>query len=323
EIATLRQGAWTDIYALAAVIDQAITGKTPVPSVSRVVSDTLVPLSELAANKYSTDFLKAIDTALSVRPEDRPQSVDEFRNLLGLKSNQSGNHSKPFTIKKNQSKKIFIFSSIVLLTFAVFIPYFIQDDTESTQTTNPTQHKPAVQKKKNYTPLNALNEILEKRDINHAVSISIKKAKVRIGLDPLQFSINSSRNGYVYLLMVGTNQSDFYLLFPNKIDSNNTIKADIPLNLPRPEWKMLADGPPGTNHFAIIVSDNQRDFSSAGLTGIDPFAKFPFQQAKLLYQNYSGIQPLFAGEAICPETSIDNCSNSYGATVFSIEEIQS
>ena len=123
--------------------------------------------------------------------------------------------------------------------------------------------------------------------------------------------------------MVGTNQSDFYLLFPNKIDSNNTIKADIPLNLPRPEWKMLADGPPGTNHFAIIVSDNQRDFSSAGLTGIDPFAKFPFQQAKLLYQNYSGIQPLFAGEAICPETSIDNCSNSYGATVFSIEEIQS
>ncbi|MDR4515596.1 serine/threonine-protein kinase [Nitrosomonas sp.] len=323
EIATMKQGAWTDIYALAAVIYLAITGKTPVPSVSRVVSDTLVPISELAANRYSTGFLKAIDIALSVRPEDRPQNVEEFRNLLGLKSKKPDNRPKDHTIPKNHPKKIFIFSSIVLLAFAVFIPYIIQDETESTQTTNPTQHDPIVQQNRNFTPLSALNEILEKRDINHAVSVSIKKAKVRIGLDPLQFSINSSRNGYVYLLMVGTNQTDFYLLFPNKIDSNNMIKAGIPLNLPRPNWKMLADGPPGTNHFAIIVSDNQRDFSLAGLTDIDPFAKFPFQQAKHLYQNYSGIQPLFAGKAICPEIINDNCSDSYGAAVFSIEEVQS
>jgi len=84
EVANLRQGAWTDLYALASVVYFAITGRPPVPAVARVMSDPLVPLAEVAAGRYSDTFLRGVDTALAVRPEDRPQDVAAFRHALGL-----------------------------------------------------------------------------------------------------------------------------------------------------------------------------------------------------------------------------------------------
>src|SRR5688572_27485522 len=84
EVANLKQGPWTDLYALASVVYFAIEGKAPVPAVARVMADPLVPLAQAAAGRYSDDFLRAIDRALSVRPDDRPQSIAEFRQLLGF-----------------------------------------------------------------------------------------------------------------------------------------------------------------------------------------------------------------------------------------------
>ena len=78
----LQQGPWTDLYALAGVVHYAITGRAPTASVVRVVSDTLRPLAVTHAGKYSDNFLRAVDLALSVRPEARPQDIAEFRALL-------------------------------------------------------------------------------------------------------------------------------------------------------------------------------------------------------------------------------------------------
>ncbi|SIT35742.1 Serine/threonine protein kinase [Paraburkholderia piptadeniae] len=84
EVPTLKQGPWTDIYALAAVVYFAIVGKTPPPSVGRMMSDSYVPLATLAADRYSPAFVQTIDNALAVRPEERPQSVQTFATGLGL-----------------------------------------------------------------------------------------------------------------------------------------------------------------------------------------------------------------------------------------------
>jgi hypothetical protein len=84
EIPGMKQGAWTDLYALAAVVYFAIVGKTPPPSVGRMLNDTFVPLAQSAAGRYSDRFLRAIDRALTVRPELRTQSVQELRLDLGL-----------------------------------------------------------------------------------------------------------------------------------------------------------------------------------------------------------------------------------------------
>ena len=78
----MSQGPWTDLYALAGVVYYAITGRPPMASVARVVEDGLKPLSITHAGQYSEEFLRAIDAALAIRPEARPQDVTRFRFLL-------------------------------------------------------------------------------------------------------------------------------------------------------------------------------------------------------------------------------------------------
>lgn len=80
----LEQGPWTDVYAFAAVLFRAISGERPPPGVGRAYRDTLVPLHQRSPPGYSQQFLRGIDRALAVRPEDRPQSVAELRDALGI-----------------------------------------------------------------------------------------------------------------------------------------------------------------------------------------------------------------------------------------------
>jgi len=84
----MKQGPWTDVYALAAVAHYALTGHAPAPAVSRVLADEVVPLRVRLKGKYSDALLGAIDTALAVKPERRPQTIAAFRNLL--QSDQAG-----------------------------------------------------------------------------------------------------------------------------------------------------------------------------------------------------------------------------------------
>ncbi|HEX5373948.1 MAG TPA: serine/threonine-protein kinase [Aquabacterium sp.] len=84
EVPGMRQGPWTDVYALAAVVYYCIHGKTPPPSVGRLVNDSYVPLVQSAAGKYSERFLAAVDRALIVKPDERTQSMGEFRQSLGV-----------------------------------------------------------------------------------------------------------------------------------------------------------------------------------------------------------------------------------------------
>lgn len=82
-----KQGPWTDIYSLGATLYRAVAGKGPPDAMGRVNAvmggtDILKPASEVANGDYSEGFLSAIDWALEFLPENRPQTVDEWRLVL-------------------------------------------------------------------------------------------------------------------------------------------------------------------------------------------------------------------------------------------------
>ena len=71
------EGPWTDIYAVAAVLHLAITGKPPPAATTRMVADTMPPMSDVTSG-YSKLFLDALDRGLAVRLTHRPQTIAEF-----------------------------------------------------------------------------------------------------------------------------------------------------------------------------------------------------------------------------------------------------
>ena len=86
------QGPWSDIYGMAATTYKLLTGDKPQESPDRMLEDQLVPLSIRLATQYPTyNFLfRALDRALSIKPQDRQRSVEEF--LAQISTNETPVH---------------------------------------------------------------------------------------------------------------------------------------------------------------------------------------------------------------------------------------
>lgn len=84
------QGPWTDIYALAAVMyavclkDRPVEANVRIGAAANGRKDPYQPAAKRAKGRYSRRLLTAIDTALNLREQDRPQTIAEFRELLGM-----------------------------------------------------------------------------------------------------------------------------------------------------------------------------------------------------------------------------------------------
>ena len=78
----LRQGPWTDLYALASTCYYMLTRRPPLPATARLLGDELEPLVQLAPSGCSPRLLEILDWTMAVRPQDRPQSVAQLRDAL-------------------------------------------------------------------------------------------------------------------------------------------------------------------------------------------------------------------------------------------------
>lgn len=82
------QGPWSDIYALAAVCYEAVTGEVPSDSVTRASAsvtngnDPLPSVRSMAKRPYSDDCLDAIDWGLRMEADDRPRVIAQWRDAF-------------------------------------------------------------------------------------------------------------------------------------------------------------------------------------------------------------------------------------------------
>lgn len=84
-----RQGAYTDVYSVAASFYYAITGRKPPDSIDRMEEDDLVPPDSLGIN-IPVYVEQALFKGLAVQPIDRFQSMGQFKLALsGEMQNQT------------------------------------------------------------------------------------------------------------------------------------------------------------------------------------------------------------------------------------------
>ncbi len=175
------------------------------------------------------------------------------------------------------------------------------------------------------TGAQALTRMFEQRDGKRKVEVSAARTQLKIGQDTLDFSVKSNKGGYVYVALAASDNKSLYVMFPNDLDKNNRIEAGQTLTLPRPNWKVRAQGPEGNNQLLVIVSDGPRDIEGL-TTKAGPFtaslnnAEGRAELGNLLTNSSA------ANNASCnaANTRKNNaqCSDAFGAAMLRIEEIK-
>jgi len=113
-----RQGPWSDIYSLAAVLYWAVTGEHPSDALSRLRLDNVGRMLGAARGRYSAPFLSAIEWGMAVEENRRPQSVDEWRAALLLGGPVRSDEK---TARGSDETRKYVWMALGVLIFYLFV----------------------------------------------------------------------------------------------------------------------------------------------------------------------------------------------------------
>jgi len=159
---------------------------------------------------------------------------------------------------------------------------------------------------------------------DRVVRASVPQSRVVIGRE-IRFGIRSERDGHLVVLLLGTDPTHFYQIFPNAFDANTRIRAGEEIVLGRTPrggraWRLAAGGPnPGTNLLVALVSDQPRDFTDVGLVRSDGFYRFDQAVMKRRWHEAADRAAIVAGRPVCAPGA--PCDAAYGAVRFEIDEV--
>ncbi len=91
QMTSAKQGPYTDIYGLSATLYHAIAGHAPASAFDRMLNDSYEPLAKLAPPKFAPGVCAGIDAGLAVIASSRPQTIADWRPILGMGVAQASN----------------------------------------------------------------------------------------------------------------------------------------------------------------------------------------------------------------------------------------
>ena len=142
--------------------------------------------------------------------------------------------------------------------------------------------------------------------------VALEHRELHIGRDTLNLRVKAAHDGYVYLVMLGSDRRSFYLLFPNGLDQDNRIAAGQTLRLPRPDWQVRAAGPVGSDQLLVLVSDTPRRLDLLRLQPGDVAA--PFTYALNDFSERAALLNYLTGQGR------EGSSESFGARLLTLRE---
>jgi hypothetical protein len=182
---------------------------------------------------------------------------------------------------------------------------------------DPTAAAPAV------APLavaDVVDEVYRQRDAKWHVDARGSATRIKVGERIPPWTITSERDGYLYIVMVGSDRQSLYLLFPNDLDRDNRIAAGKATVLPRPSWSVRAGGPPGNDTVMVVVSDGPRDLKSlAGVSSAGFSMPLTDRAGRIQLQRVFGSN-VRADDGHCVART--GCSDAFGAALLTIEEYE-
>jgi serine/threonine protein kinase len=374
----MHQGAWTDIYALAASVYFAILGKTPPPSVSRLIKDDYVPLAQSCAGRFSPGFLSAIDQALEVRPEQRTQSIEAFRASLGLSpgdqrhpetrlrtaaagpSDRAG-FTQPAKVEAahpaNAPRRTGLWIvlgliGVVLAAGAAYmalshppaapeaarktpgagaappdttlspsapaaLPSAAPTPSRTPATLPPTSPTPAPQ---GFDVSAEFDRVMGARTAGFEVEAAPTLANLRIDKDNLSFTVKSSRDGFVTVLVLGPDGS-LTRLIPSK--DIPIVKAPAGRTITLPQGVAIGTAEPtGLEQFLVLVSAYPRDYAPLSTRSEGGYLALPTgPEALQKVKQLPADQPPLLGLARDCSAGTAAC-NDFGAARFDIQVVR-
>lgn len=333
EVPSMTQGAWTDVYALAAVAHFLMTGKTPPSSVGRLVNDSYLPLHERPELPYSPHVKKAIDHALAVQPQDRTASMSLFRQALQTETQDilslydQAAHPQPETRPKRSHliRPMKLWGPVIVATIAVtalvatfnFDPnvQLMEEKADTTKTTvvqtDGASAEPIPISPELTNNLDAsFQAVIDRAD--SALNIEIEQTVLKIGVDLLRFQIQSQESGFVAVYVRGSDKSLIQLL-PNARVPVLSIGANKPLQLPPNNEPIQAAGPAGENQFLVVVTEQPRNYEHLNFQDHYGFGLIQADQGK------AG-SPIHALEGISPCAN-GSCIDRLAAAWFSLDAV--
>lgn len=164
------------------------------------------------------------------------------------------------------------------------------------------------------TALATLRDLEQQRDRRQRIQVKLDKPRLRIGQDALSLQVTSPHEGHVYVVMMGSDERSFYVLFPNALDTQNRIRAGQTLRLPGPGWQLQAAGPAGTNQLLVMVTRQPRNLD--GLRDLTPgAASTPFLTTAADAQGRLLLQRTLLGHG-------GAASTRFSAQRITVEEVQ-